>query len=133
MEIGAKMDSKDLSKNQKQIISLYEQGLSFEEIAQRTNCEPKIVQANYWYAVHKLNGEIANKDTVLNEKQEKGIRKALEALTYHLRELNEFDAESIKELSYNPNLLIDICQEMSDKVGGNFNGKEFMKLKEKYN
>lgn len=37
---------------------------------------------------------------------------------------NELGTETLKKLSYNPDLLIDICQEMSGNIGGDFNVKD---------
>lgn len=113
-------------KSKKKIISLKESGCSFEEIGTQLGISAKIANANYNYAIQKLAGTIPNKDTVLTEKQEKDIVEALEALKSHLRELKGLEENQKQELSYNPNDLINICQEMADKIGVPFDKEDFI-------
>lgn len=121
------MKSKNsISKKQQLILSLYDDGMSFQEIAEKEGIPEKIVQINYYYAVQKLNGEIPNKDTELTEEQKKSIKIALDVLSESLQELKLLDSQSKEELSYNPNDLISFCQEMADKIGVPFDKKDFI-------
>lgn len=121
------MESKNsISKKQQLILSLHDNGMSFHEIADKVGVTENLAKVNYYYAVQKLNGEIPNKDTELTEEQKKSIKIALDALSENLQELKLLDSQSEDELSYNPNDLINICQEMADKIGVPFNRDEFI-------
>lgn len=121
------MENKNsISKKQQLILSLHDDGMSFHEIAEKVGITEKLAKVNYYYAVQKLNGEIPNKDTELTDEQKKSIKIALDVLSENLRELKLLDLQSKDELSYNPNDLINICQEMADKIGVPFNRDEFI-------
>lgn len=117
-----------ITKKQQQIITLKNEGYTFHQISKSVGMTPEIAHINYNYAIHKLNGDIPNKNTELNEKQKNNIIEALEVLTNHLRELKKLEKKELDKLSYDPKDLINICQEMSDKVEGNFDKNEFTSL-----
>lgn len=63
---------------------------------------------------------------MLTEKQKEDIKEALEALTSHLRALKKLHEQALQEISYNPQDLISISKEMADKIGVEFDEKEFI-------
>lgn len=120
------MKNNKITEKQKKIISLKNQGYSFEQIGQEVGITAKLANVNYHYAMQKMNEGIPNIDTELNEEQKQVLSEAIEGIKTHLRELKEFDNQELQELSYNPKDLIKICKEMANKIGVSFDEKEFI-------
>lgn len=120
------MKNNKITEKQKEIISLKNQGYTFEQIGKEIGITEELANVNYHYAMQKINEGIPNKDTELNEEQKQGLSEAIEVIKIHLRELKELDDQELQELSYNPKDLIKICKETADKIGVSFNEAEFI-------